>query len=143
MTLDIDVLNARILIVDDHECNTEIFEMMLSQAGYLHVSSTMNPTEVCALHRAARFDLILLDLQMPVMDGFHVMEALKAMDPGRTLPVMALSAQPGHRPRALEFGAEDFVTKPFEVIEILDRIRSMIEARLQDREREISPRAPV
>jgi len=70
------------------------------------------------------------------------MEALKAMDPGRTLPVMALTAQPSHRPRALQAGAEDFVTKPFEVIELLGRIHSMIEGRLLDSERENSLRVP-
>jgi CheY-like chemotaxis protein len=102
----------------------------------------MNPTEVCPLHQAKRFDLILLDLQMPVMDGFQVMEALKAMDPGRPLPVMALTAQPAHRPRALQSGAEDFVTKPFEVIELLGRIHRMIEGRLLDSERENSLRVP-
>ena len=143
MVSEAEILNARILIVDDHECNTEVFEIMLSQAGYLQVSSTMNPTEVCALHQAKRFDLILLDLQMPLMDGFQVMEALKAMDPGRTLPVMALTAQPSHRPRALQAGAEGFVTKPFEVIELLGRIHSMIEGRLLlNSERENSPGAP-
>ena len=135
MVSEAEVLNARILIVDDHECNTEVFEVMLSQAGYLQVSSTMNPTEVCALHQAKRFDLILLDLQMPVMDGFQVMEGLKAMDPGQTLPVIALTAQPSHRPRALQAGAEDFITKPFDVIELLGRIHSMIEGRLLESER--------
>jgi len=143
MVCETDVLNARILIVDDHECNTEVFEIMLSQAGYLHVSSTMNPTEVCALHLAKPFDLILLDLQMPFMDGFQVMEGLKAMAPGQALPVMALSAQPTHRPRALQAGAEDFVTKPFEVIELLGRIHNMIEGRLLESERAHSPKGPA
>ena len=135
MVSEADVLNARILIVDDHECNTEVFEIMLSQAGYLNVSSTMNPTEVCALHQAKRFDLILLDLQMPRMDGFQVMEALKAMDPGQAPQVIALTAQPSHRPSALAAGAGDFVTKPFEVIDLLGRIHRMIEGRLLESER--------
>ena len=67
-----DILNASILIVDDQESNVSLLEQLLSEAGYTCVASTMNPKEVCALHRKNRYDLILLDLQMPGMDGFQV-----------------------------------------------------------------------
>jgi uncharacterized protein (DUF1501 family) len=75
-----DILNASILIVDDQESNVSLLEQLLSEAGYACVAATMNPHEVCALHRKNRYDLILLDLQMPGMDGFEVMEGLKALD---------------------------------------------------------------
>ncbi len=70
-----DILNASILIVDDQEPNVRLLEQLLNETGYTRVASTMNPHEVSALHRKNRYDLILLDLQMPGMDGFQVMEA--------------------------------------------------------------------
>ena len=74
-----DILNASILVVDDQEVNISLLEQLLGDAGYTRVTSTMNPREVCALHRKNGYDLILLDLQMPGMDGFQVMEGLKHM----------------------------------------------------------------
>jgi len=90
----------------------------------------MNPVEVCALHRKNRYDLILLDLQMPVMDGFQVMEALKTNESDGYLPVIVLTAQPGHKLKALQAGARDFISKPFDLVEVKTRIRNMLEARL-------------
>src|SRR5471030_121359 len=112
-----DILNANILIVDDQEVNVSLFEQLLHDAGYACVASTMNPREVCALHRKNRYDLILLDLQMPGMDGFQVMEGLKTNDADGYLPVLVLTAQPGHKLRALQAGAKDFISKPFDLIE--------------------------
>jgi PAS domain S-box-containing protein len=86
--------------------------------------------EVCALHRKNRYDLILLDLQMPGMDGFQVMEALKTNDAEAYLPVLVITAQPGHKLRALQAGARDFISKPFDLLEVLTRIRNMLEVRL-------------
>ena len=125
-----DILNARILIVDDQESNISLLEQLLSQAGYTHVASTMNPQEVCALHRKHRYDLILLDLQMPGMDGFQVMEGLKTNVADRYLPVIVLTAQPGHKLRALQAGAKDFISKPFDLVEVKTRIHNMLEVRL-------------
>jgi PAS domain S-box-containing protein len=90
----------------------------------------MNPHEVCALHRKNRYDLILLDLQMPGMDGFQVIEALKTNDADGYLPVLVLTAQPGHKLRALQAGARDFISKPFDLVEVKTRIRNMLEVRL-------------
>ena len=88
-----DILNARILIVDDQEANVRLLERMLRGAGYTSVASTMDPREVCELHRKNRYDLILLDLQMPGMDGFQVMEGLKEIEADGYLPVLV-----HHRP---------------------------------------------
>jgi len=125
-----DILDAGILVVDDQEMNVSLLEQMLGQAGYAHVSSTLNPREVCALHRKNAYDLILLDLQMPDMDGFQVMEALKTSDSDAYLPVIVLTAQPGHKLRALQAGAKDFISKPFELVEAKTRIHNMLEVRL-------------
>jgi PAS domain S-box-containing protein len=125
-----DILNASILIVDDQESNIGLLEQLLSEADYARVASTMNPQEVCALHRKNHYDLILLDLQMPGMDGFQVMEALKTNDADSYLPVIVLTAQPGHKLRALQAGAKDFISKPFDLVEAKTRIHNMLEVRL-------------
>jgi PAS domain S-box-containing protein len=125
-----DILNAKILIVDDQEANVLLLLQLLQGAGYTGVTTTMKPEEVCALHRQANYDLILLDLQMPVMDGFQVMEGLKTSTVDAYLPVIVLTAQPGHKLRALQAGAKDFVSKPFDLIEVKTRIHNMLEVRL-------------
>ena len=125
-----EILHARILIVDDQEANVLLLEQMLHNAGYTNVATTEDPRAVCGLHRAQRFDLILLDLQMPEMDGFEVIEALKEVAPGDYLPVLVITAQPGHKLRALKAGAKDFVSKPFELVEVQTRIHNMLEVRL-------------
>ncbi len=125
-----EILKASILIVDDQEANVMLLEQMLENAGYGNVSSTQDPTAVLALHSEHRYDLILLDLQMPVMDGFQVLEALKAVEPGGYLPVLVITAQPGHKLQALRAGAKDFVSKPFDLVEVQTRIHNMLEVRL-------------
>ena len=125
----LDILNAQILIVDDQEANISLLTQMLNEAGYRNVSSTMKPQEVCVLHRKYQYDLILLDLQMPVMDGFQVMEGLKTNHADAYLPVIVLTAQPGHKLRALQAGAKDFISKPFDLIEIKTRIYNMLVVR--------------
>jgi len=130
MLAESDILNASILIVDDQEVNVSLLEQMLGDAGYVRVSSTMNPHEACALHRKNRYDLILLDLQMPGMDGFQVMEGLKTNDADGYLPVLVITAQPGHKLRALQAGAKDFISKPFDLVEVKTRIHNMLEVRL-------------
>ena len=125
-----DILNASILIVDDQESNVSLLERLLGEAGYTCVDSTMNPQEVCALHRKNGYDLILLDLQMPDMDGFQVMAGLKTNQSDSYLPVIVLTAQPAHRLRALQTGAKDFISKPFDLLEVKTRIHNMLEVRL-------------
>jgi PAS domain S-box-containing protein len=125
-----DFFNASLLIVDDQEANVALLEQLLSDTGYTCVASTLNPHEVCALHRKNRYDLILLDLQMPGMDGFAVMEGLKTNEADSYLPVIVLTAQPGHKLRALQAGAKDFISKPFDLVEVKTRIHNMLEVRL-------------
>ncbi len=126
----INILEAKILIVDDQESNVSLLEQMLIEEGYTDVNSTTNPQEVCTLHRKNHYDLILLDLQMPVMDGFQVMESLKTNHVDAYLPVLVLTAQPGHKLRALQAGAKDFISKPFDLVEVKTRIHNMLEVRL-------------
>jgi CheY-like chemotaxis protein len=125
-----DILNASILIVDDQDANVKLLERLLREAGYANVVSTMEPQAVSALHRENRYDLILLDLQMPGMDGFEVMECLKGDSADSYLPVIVLTAQPAHKLRALQAGAKDFISKPFDLTEVRTRIHNMLEVRL-------------
>lgn len=129
MTTD-DILNATILIVDDQAANVLLLERMLRSAGYSRVSSTQNPKEVAELHRLHGYALILLDLQMPCMDGFEVMESLKAIGSDDYLPVLVVTAQPDKKLRALKAGARDFVSKPFDLAEVLARVHNLLEVRL-------------
>ena len=130
MLTEADIRGARILIVDDQEPNIRLLEQLLADSGYTCVESTMDPSAVCALHRRKPYDLILLDLQMPVMDGFQVMEALKSNLDENYLPVIVFTAQPGHKLRALQAGAKDFISKPFDLVEVRTRIHNMLEVRL-------------
>ncbi len=125
-----DILDASILIVDDQRANVQLLERLLSEAGYANLMSTTSPQDVCALHCKHRFDLILLDLQMPEMDGFQVMESLRKVIADSYLPVIVLTAQPGHKLRALQGGAKDFISKPFDLVEVKTRIHNMLEVRL-------------
>jgi len=125
-----DILAASILVVDDQEVNVSLLERMLGGAGYTSVASTRNPYEVCELQRKNHYCLILLDLQMPGLDGFQVMEGLKDIEKDDYLPVLVITAQPGHKLRALQAGAKDFISKPFDLAEVLTRVRNMLEVRL-------------
>jgi CheY-like chemotaxis protein len=125
-----EILNATILIVDDQEANVMLLEQMLRNEGYSNITTTQFPREVHALHQEHRFDLILLDLQMPEMDGFEVIEELKKIEHASYLPVLVITAQPAHKLRALKAGAKDFVSKPFDFVEVQTRIHNMLEVRL-------------
>lgn len=128
------ILQGKILIVDDLEANIKLLNGMLRNAGYVSVTSTMNPLEVCELHARNDYDLILLDLNMPEMDGFAVMDGLKETQDNDYLPILVITAQEDHKIRALKTGAKDFINKPFEMIEVLARIRNLLEIRLLHKE---------
>ncbi len=125
-----DILGARILVVDDKPDNVRLIEGVLRIAGYTCVESTTDPRTVCDLYRKNRYSLILLDLQMPVCDGFEVMEGLKRIEGDGYLPVLAITAQPAHKLRALAAGAKDFVGKPFDMAELRARVHNILEVRL-------------
>jgi len=131
-----EILNASVLIVDDQQSNVELLEQILRDTGYTRVTSTMDPHAVAAMHREHRYDLILLDLKMPGMDGFQVMEALKTIETETYIPVLVITAEPGHKLRALQAGAKDFVSKPFDLVEVKTRIHNMLEVRLLHRKLE-------
>jgi PAS domain S-box-containing protein len=125
-----DILKASILIVDDQQADVSLLEQALRGAGFISVASTMNPQEVCELHRKNRYALILLDLLMPDVDGFQVMEGLKAIETDGYLSVLVFTAHPGHKLRALKAGAKDFVSKPLDLAEVLLRVHNLLEVRL-------------
>jgi diguanylate cyclase (GGDEF)-like protein/PAS domain S-box-containing protein len=129
-----DVHAAKILIVDDQPVNVQLLDYLLVSTGYTQVRSTTDPRQVAGLHQEHGFDLIILDLHMPGMSGFEVMEALKPLETEAYLPVLVVTAEPDKKLAALEAGARDFVGKPFDPIEVLTRIRNMLEVRLLHRE---------
>lgn len=163
MTSSADILNARILVVDDRKGNVELLHGMLSSAGYTSIACTMNPWEVCDLHRTNRYDLILLDLMMPGMDGFQVMECLREIEAQieseagyesgfqvesqgerSALPVLVITAQPQHKERALQAGAKGFITKPFDRLQMLTHIHDVLEIRqLQKKLQKFAVRSEV
>ncbi len=126
------ILQAHILIVDDNDANVALLRKVLRTAGYENISSVTDPRLVRAAFEAERHDLILLDIRMPYMDGFEVMAELKPLVHDDYLPILVLTAQTDDktRIRALQEGAKDFLQKPFETVEVLNRIRNMLEVRL-------------
>jgi diguanylate cyclase (GGDEF)-like protein len=124
------VHSANILIVDDQQVNITVLQHLLQSAGYTAVSATSDARAVAAMHRVQRYDLIVLDLNMPEMDGFQVLDSLRQIESEPYLPVLVVSAEQGYKLRALEAGAKDFICKPFDYGELLSRIRNMLEVRL-------------
>lgn len=119
-------------MVDDNPVNVVLLQAILDAAGYAHVWTTTDSRQVVPLYKEHRFDLILLDIRMPYLDGIQVMELLKQDMAEDYLPVLVLTAQTDQetRRRALDVGAKDFLTKPFEQWEVLLRIRNMLETRI-------------
>lgn len=123
--------DSRILIVDDEPGNVQLLQRILVREGYRRVTGLSNPREAMAVIDEDRLDVVLLDLHMPVVDGYQILESIMtSLDPGRrTLPVIVLTADatPEARRRALTSGAADFITKPFDVVEVALRIRNTLE----------------
>jgi CheY-like chemotaxis protein len=117
---------ARILIVDDQVSNIRLLEHTLRRAGYTEVSSTTDPTTVTALHVEDRYDLILLDLQMPEMDGFEVLAQLKEVRPLHPVSILVISAGSRDMPQALRSGGDEFLEKPFRLPEVVERVARML-----------------
>lgn len=125
-----DILKAKILVVDDDSDSAQTLVMALENSGYADVTATSDPKAVHGLHHEHNYDLILLDLHMPGMDGFQVMEGLKEFEREGYLPVLAITGEPGHKVSALKLGAKDFLRKPVDIDELLVRVHNMIEVRL-------------
>ena len=124
--------DARILVVDDERVNVVLLERILEQDGYRNVRSTTDSYQAAALYDELEPDLVLLDLHMPGLDGFAVLEQLQARIPDDSfLPILILTAdiRPEIKRRALSAGAKDFVTKPFDRTEVLLRIQNLLETR--------------
>jgi diguanylate cyclase (GGDEF)-like protein/PAS domain S-box-containing protein len=134
MITQADVRRARVLVVDDQLVNVQLLEYLLRTTGYENVYGTTDPRQVVSLHLKHRFDLIILDLHMPGMDGFQVMEALKPLESESWLPVLVVTAEPDKKLAALEAGARDFIGKPLDTVEAMTRIRNLLEVRLMHRE---------
>lgn len=123
---------ARILVVDDNPANVALLEALLDEEGFEDVTGVTDPRQVVPLHTSAPFDIILLDIRMPHMDGHEVLRRLhEARADDDYVPVLVLTAQTDAETRlkALESGARDFVTKPFIREEVISRIRNMLEVR--------------
>jgi DNA-binding response OmpR family regulator len=130
MVSSAELHDAKLLIVDDLPADVLLLKNILGTEGYGSVDSTLNPVNVCELHRKNHYDLILLDLNMPGMDGFEVMEGLQGVEESTDLPVLVLTTQPDHWIRALGSGARDFVRKPYRIPELLGHVRCLLESGL-------------
>jgi DNA-binding response OmpR family regulator len=106
---------------------------ILANEGFSFVSSTTQPESVCALHLVKAYDLVLLDIQMPKMDGFEVMKALKSLQIGNAPPVLVVSAQPSHELASLNAGAADFISKPFKLPDLVGRVKSILNMAFSER----------
>jgi putative two-component system response regulator len=131
--LETAIRSARILIVDDVAANVEMLQETLEIAGYDNVVSTTDPRQALAMMEAQRFDLILLDMRMPEIDGHEFIRRAKLMSPDEPLPLLVLTAQTDDetRRRALAAGVRDFVTKPFLLWELLHRVHNALELQVQ------------
>ena len=125
------IKEAKILIVDDQPANVTLIEKMLDIDGYINVISTTDPTRVESIYLEQNSDLVLLDLNMPEMDGYQVLAKIREVDPDYP-PIIVLTAQSDRESRikALDLGARDFLAKPFDRVELMTRIRNMLEVRI-------------
>jgi len=126
---------ASILVVDDEPANIRLVEKMLAMTGYRNVISTVDSTQVLSLYQEHNSDLILLDLDMPKLDGFAVLDKLGGLKNVILPPILVLSAMhmQSFRQRALDNGARDYVTKPFDADELLSRVRNLLEVQLANK----------
>ena len=133
-TVQTQIKQARILVVDDQPANVLLVEKVLALDGYKHIYSTHDSREAVSMFIEHDIDLLLLDLNMPYMDGFEVLEKIQQLDIDYA-PVIVLTAQTDResRVKALEKGARDYISKPFDRIELMTRIHNMLEVRLLNR----------
>lgn len=131
MISDEKIYAAKILAIDDNIVNIHILKKILTNAGFINISSTTDPTKAISLYKDIQPDLILLDLNMPNMDGFAVMVQLSILNPDDYLPILILTAEEESiRFKALQSGAKDFLHKPYEHMDVVLKSRNIIEVRL-------------
>lgn len=126
----------RILIVDDEPANLALLERLLRREGYSEIAQLADPEQTSATHLAFRPDLVVLDLMMPGIDGYALLDSLHRLTPADDfLPILVLTADTTleAKRRALALGARDFVTKPFDLLELALRIQNLLEIRLMFR----------
>jgi DNA-binding response OmpR family regulator len=121
-----EATGPRILIVDDQPSNVRLLEHTLRRAGYGAVMSTTEPREVTDLHRRNHYDLILLDLQMPELNGFEVLGQLQEIRPGNPVAILVLSADGTQMPAVFAAGADSFLGKPFRLPEVVERVQLIL-----------------
>lgn len=128
-----DITSRRILAIDDEEANILLLRSVLEREGFTDIHCLTDPTKAMRAYIDLEPDIVLLDLMMPEMDGFELLEAFSRHDrPNEFRPVLVLTADTTlqARRRALSLGAKDFVTKPFDVIEVGLRIANLLETRI-------------
>jgi CheY-like chemotaxis protein len=126
MAAPTDPAVPRILLVDDQRSNLRLLEQTLRRAGFAEVSTTIDPREVTALHLENDYHLIVLDLQMPEMNGFEVLEQLQPIRPEHPVSILILSADASQTKQALAKGADSFLGKPFRLPEVVERVQGML-----------------
>lgn len=133
--INTDTKMASILIVDDEAANVRLLEKMLKASGYSNVQSIMDPLQALPIYQESDSDLILLDINMPKLDGYGVMEQIKAATGGKMPPILMLTAQSAQEfvQKALKAGARDYVTKPFDINELLARVHNMLEVQMAEK----------
>lgn len=128
-----EILNAKILIIDDADANLRLLEALLAKEGFEQVISTADSTQTIDLFTAFQPDLILLDLMMPILDGYEILDLLSKYIPkDEYLPIIVLTADAtiAAKRKALALGAKDFLTKPFDSIEAMLRVWNLLETRM-------------
>jgi DNA-binding response OmpR family regulator len=115
-------MDSTILIVDDQQSNLRLLEHTLRRGGFDSITTTTDPYAVNSMHLEHHYDLILLDVVMPGMNGFQVMEAL-----GRDAPVLVMTADPRQKVRAMQAGARDFISKPFVLADVVARVSNQLD----------------
>lgn len=132
MITDADILQSRLLLVDDQSANLRLLEDILAREGFTQVLSVSDPRRALELYAAFDPDLVILDLMMPGLDGYAVLEQLSRLrqpDDYRPVLVITADATTDARRRALSLGARDFLTKPFDQIEAMLRVWNLLETR--------------
>lgn len=125
------IFAARVLIIDDNNLDIQILHKTLTNAGFINISSTTDPTHAIKLYKELHPDLIMLDLNMPKMDGFAIMAQLTMLNPDDYLPILIVTGEDESvRFKALSSGAKDFLHKPHQHMDVLLKSRNIIEVRL-------------